>query len=138
MRKFAVKHCSTDATEEKLDAFFKFQRIISPLEDRLKIILEKITEQYRGSSNPLPNREQQLFGFLPQLVGLLNCLKFYEPSFYELLNDFMLKKRECKTQKDLRSLTLWFNGRKVVLFLGSLKALVVDKIERVTAWIFHR
>ncbi len=71
-------------------------------------------------------------------MGLLNCLKFYEPSFYELLNDFMLKKRECKTQKDLRSLTIWFNGWKVVLFLGSLKALVVDKIERVTAWIFHR
>ena len=138
MRDFAVKYCSTGATEEKLDAFFEFQRKIRPLEDRLSIIVAKIAEQYRVSSNQLPNLDQQSPGLLPHLLRLLNCLKFYEPPFYELLKDFILAKRECTTKKELKWLAFRFNVRKIVLFLGSLKAMVLDKIERVMGWIFHR
>ena len=138
LRDFAVKYCSTGATEEKLDAFFEFQRKIRPLEDRLSIIVAKIAEQYRVSSNQLPNLDQQSPGLLPHLLRLLNCLKFYEPPFYELLKDFMLEKRECKTKKELKWLAFRFNVRKIVLFLGSLKAMVLDKIERVMAWILNR
>jgi hypothetical protein len=138
LRDFAVKYCSTDVTQEKLDAFVEFQRKIRPLEDRVSIIAQKVAEQYRVSSNPLPNLEQQLRGLLPQLMRLCNCIKFYEPSVNELLNDFMLEKRECKTKKQLKWLTFCFNVRKIVLFLGSLRALGLDKVERVAAWIFRR